>query len=223
MVAAIASFERPSRTLLLAETDRYALDRLTRILCERIPDISIDICPSAELLCQTLKNASYDTVVMSPALMRDYFTLQQRSVQHLLAPMIVTAFEEECPMAETSLKAEAFDLIVKPIVPFQAVQTVNVALWQNKFLRLLASKERAAVRFQEHMKAFPHAVKMQQEFVTKMAAYERTIRALSASMRQLLNIEEEQSAFDIAALVARLTKQRALNRLFNLCKQGPTH
>jgi len=217
-----ASVERPSRTILLAETDRYILARLPRILFERLPHVAIDICPSPGQLSRMMKNASYDTVAMSPRVMQDYRSLKQKSGHHVLVPLIVTASQDESQMAEASLKGEAFDLIVKPLIPHQAARTIRLALWQNQLLRLLASKERAASRFHDHMKAFPHAFKMQQELAEKLAAYDRTIHALSTSMRRLLNFEEEQSAFDMAALVEQFTKQRALDRLFNLCKEGAT-
>ena len=61
---------------------------------------------------------------------------------------------------------------------------------------------------------------MEQDFIDKMAAYERTIGALSTSMQWLLNTEEERSAYDMAAVVGQHTKQRALDRLWNLCKEG---
>jgi len=139
---------------------------------------------------------------------------------HLLVPLIVTASRDDVSIAETALKHEAFDLITKPIVPQEAAETVRVALWHNQLLRLLASKERATSRFHDHMKLFPHAVRMEQEFASKMAAYERTFRALSSSMHQLLTTQEEQSAFDLAALVMHLTKQQAWDRLSNLCNEG---
>lgn len=218
MVAITA--ETSSRTVLLAETDRHTLNHLPRILSDRLPHITIDICSSAEQLSRMLPNASYDTVAVGPVLMRDYRLLQNKIRQHLLVPMIVTAGRDDLPMAETALKDEAFDLITKPIVPDEATQTIRLALWHNRLLRLLASRERAAVRFHEHMKLFPQAVRMEQEFVSKMATYDRTIRAVSTSMQQLLSTAEEESAFDMAALVVHLTKQRALNRLFQLREEG---
>lgn len=217
-----ATIERPSRTVLLVETDRYTLNQLPRILSDRLPQVTIDICSSAEQLSRILPNASYDTVAVCPVLMGDYRVVQHRISQHLLVPMIVTAGRDDLPIAETALKDEAFDLITKPIVPHEAVNTVRLALWHSQLLRLLASKERAVSRFHEHMRLFPHAVRMEQEFAGKMAAYERTIRAVSASMQRLLNADEEESAFDIAVLLAHLMKQQALNRLFHLYEEGPS-
>lgn len=120
------------------------------------------------------------------------------------------------------LEGDAFDLIAKPIVADQAVQTVRLALWHHAFLRLLASRERAVTRFQQHMAAFPHAQKAEAEFISKLTAYERTFQALTVSMRLLLNFEDERSLFDMAASVESFTRKLALKRLFNMCPEGPT-
>jgi hypothetical protein len=134
----------------------------------------------------------------------------------------VTAGQEDRTWAATVLEGDAFDLIAKPIVADQAVQTVRLALWHHAFLRLLASRERAVTRFQQHMAAFPHAQKAEAEFISKLTAYERTFQALTASMRLLLNIEDERSLFDMAASVESFTRKLALKRLFNMCPEGPT-
>jgi hypothetical protein len=87
----------------------------------------------------------------------------------------VTAGVEDRMLASKYLEKDAFDLIVKPIVAHEAAETVRLALWQNKLLQLLASRERARSRFQEHMKFFPHARQMEEEFASKNAVYEWTI------------------------------------------------
>ena len=80
-------------------------------------------------------------------------------------------------------------------------------------------------KIHQHMAAFPHAGMAQDEFVGKLAAYERTLHALNESIRLLLDIEveDDKPLFDIAALVERLTRQRALDRFFNLYREGPSH
>lgn len=131
----------------------------------------------------------------------------------MFAPLILTAGREERGLASMFLQRDAFDIIVKPIVPEQAAQAVRVALWQNKLLKLLASKEQATIRFQEHMQLFPNARQMEQEFASKMVAYEKSLRAITTSLEHLLNKEQESSLFDLAGFVEIVTKQRALERL----------
>jgi DNA-binding response OmpR family regulator len=210
------------QAVFLAETDPRTLDLLPRILSEHLPSVDIDICTSGEALARKLSAASYDTVAISPGLLREYRRLRPQKPYHLIAPILVTASQEERALASMALEEDAFDLIVKPIVPHEAVQSVRLALWQNRLLRLLASNERASARFREHMAAFPHARTAEAEFMSKRAAYERTYQALTSSMRLLLNIEEEQSVFDMAASVESLTKKQAIKRLFNMPLDGPT-
>ena len=73
------------------------------------------------------------------------------------------------------------------------------------------------------MDAFPHAVKAEKEFANKLAAYERTFQALRNSMRHLLSTEEECSLLGLAALVERLTRQRALDQLLTMIENGTSH
>lgn len=212
----------PSPALLLAETDHHTLDILPRILSDRIPHLLIDICTSVDDLSRKLKGSSYDLVATNSVLIHHYRTFKKRPDQ-LLAPCIVTANEEDRAWASTVLQGDAFDLIVKPIVPDQAVHTVNLALWHHRFLQLLASRERAVSRFQEHMAAFPHDRKAEGELMEKLAIFERTLQAVRTSMQHLLPTEKESALFDMASTIEHLTRERALDRLLTLCKEGATH
>lgn len=51
-----------------------------------------------------------------------------------------TASPPEGALTQAALEWDAFDLIVKPIVPQEAALSARLALWQSKLLRLLASK-----------------------------------------------------------------------------------
>ena len=210
-------------TLLIAETDPRAIDLLPRLVSDNIPNVEVDICTSTEDLTRNCKVGTYDTVAISPILLQGYRLLKHRANRHLLAPIIVTASREDRELASRYLEKDAFDLIVKPLDPEQAVQTVRMALWQNSLLKMLAAREQATSRFQEHMKNFPHARKMEEEFAMKMAAYEKTLLAITTSMQHLLNSEEERSLFDLAGFVESVTKKQALDRLLNLCQDGTSH
>lgn len=212
----------PLESILIAETDPCTLVRLPQALSESIPQAQIDLCTSADDLARKLSATSYDTLALSPLLIQGYQRVRQKRPFYLLAPLLVTASSEQRPLAQAALKSDAFDLIVKPIVPPEAAHTVRLALWQSRLLRLLTSKDRAVSRFQEHMAAFPRARKAEEHFISKMAAYERTFEALRSSMRLLLNVEDEQALFDMASAVAYITRQRALDRLDTLSQDSPT-
>lgn len=73
------------------------------------------------------------------------------------------------------------------------------------------------------MNNFPHARKMEEEFAMKMAAYEKTLHAISTSLHHLLDSEEERSLFDLAGFVESVAKKHPLDRLFTLCPEGMSH
>lgn len=210
-------------TVLIADADISTLDILPRVLSNSIPLLAIETCRSSDELSRKLTRSSYDTVTISSRFIPDYRVLGHKQGCHFLSPLIVTANKRDGMLAYQAIEKEAFDLIAKPIVPQEATHTVKLALWQSRFLRLLASRERATERFQEHMKKFPGAQVVESAHESKLAAYERTLAALSASVRLLLDVEEERSLFDMAASVAQFTKKRALDRLLAMSHEGRSH
>ncbi len=210
-------------TVLIAETDPGIIGVLPRLVSDNIPNVEVDICISTDDLARNRRIGTYDTVAISPILFQRYRLLKYPAARHLVAPILVTASRDDCELASQCLVKETFDLIVKPIDPEQAVQTVRLALWQNKLLKLLAAKEQATSRFQEHMKVFPQARQMEVEFGAKMAAYENTLRAITTSLQHFLNSEEERSLFDLAGLVESAAKKQAFDRFLTLCPEGTIH
>jgi DNA-binding NtrC family response regulator len=210
-------------TILIADTDPRTIDLLQQILSEDIPDVAVDVSTSAEDLSRKRKISTYDTIAVNPLLLHSYRSEKHNDDRYVLTPVLLTASREERELASTYLETDAFDLIVKPIVREEAVRSVRVALWQNALLRLLASKERATQRFRQHMEAFPHARKMEEEFESKLAAYERTFQALTTSLQHLIDRVEEDSLFEMAGHLESMTRKRALDRLFRMSDNGRTH
>ncbi len=190
--------------------------RLPQTLSESLPNVRVDLCTSAESLARQLSLSSYETIALSPLLIQDYRLVKQTKPLQFLAPLLVTASAEQRPLAQAALETQAFDLIVKPIVPAEAAHTVRLALWQNRLLRLLTAQEQAVSRVHEHMTTFPHARPVEEQFKEKMSAYERTFTASRSSLCRLLNVEDEEALFDMAAAVEGITRQRALARLHAL-------
>ena len=211
------------QTILIAEPDHGILEMFPRMLSDHLPEVTIDICSSAEELCRKCRVFSYDTIAISPILLQAYRFLTYKRARQSATPLILTVGREDRSLARRYLERVAFDLIIKPMVPHEAVQTVGLALWQNRLRVLLAAKERASERFRQHMQTFPHALKAQQEFASKIAAYERTFQALHTSMGLLLNGDDQRTLLDMAASVERITRERALDRLLNMCKEVPSH
>jgi len=101
----------------------------------------------------------------------------------------MTVCQRDLTAAKSALEGDAFDLIVTPIVPTDATQTVRLTLWQNKLLKLLTSQERVASQFQQHMEAFPSEPEAEEEvlrlFETIHETLARSLQLLNLSMRNV--------------------------------------
>ncbi|MGC4098620.1 MAG: hypothetical protein QM706_16025 [Nitrospira sp.] len=210
-------------TVLIAELDPHTLDVLPDVLSDQIPHVVIDTCTTVNQLIRKLEGFTYDTVAVNPILLHTYRFLKGKDALQGHGPLIVTVSQKDLAVAHTAFTGNVFDLIVKPIVPRDAVQTVRLALWQNRLLGLLAPSGRVSVRFKKHMGVFPHALRSEAEHKSTEAAYERTFHTLRTSMRLLSNSEDKQSLFDLTASVESLTRTRALDRVLDLCQDGPSH
>jgi len=202
-------------SLLIAETDQRSLYILAEVLSAHIPHIVIDTCTTGDQLRHKLKGTSYDTVAMSPMLLHVY-----TEVSPILVPLLMTVYQRDLPLAYPAFSENAFDLIVKPIVPHDAAQTVRLALWHNKLQKLLALKERTTSRVRRHRNASPQELRAEEDFLGML---ETTHQTLKTSFRLLLNIEQKSSLLDVAASVERRARQLALDRLLNMYKEGSTH
>lgn len=212
-----------SQSVLIAETDLRTLDSLPRILCA-IPHITIDTCRATDELCSKLDSASYNTVTLSASLLQDYRALR-RLRPLTLTPLIVTVGQEDRTTARDLLERDAFGLIVKPIDPYEAAQTVRLALWQNKLLSLLSYKEHTSSWARRHLAAFPYDWKTEGQVGSVLATFERTLQAVLSSFRLLEAVEgkDEGYLFDVAQSVEQFSKQQALDQLFTMIRDGTSH
>ena len=211
-----------SHAILLAETDHHTLDILPGILAAHIPHMAIDICTSPDELVQKLEAGSYDTIALSPLLIRSYRFFTTKRTPQLRPSLIVTVSREDQILPYEAVEGDAFDVIIKPINPDQAAQTVKLALAHTTLRRVRASRDRVVARFQEHMAAYPQDLMGEEQFLTKLAIFDRTLQALNVSIKLVLNIDEESYVSDMAERVEGLTRQRAFDRLLNLYTDGPT-
>ena len=212
-----------SDPILIAETDAIALHTLPRILSDGIPGITVDICSSVAEAARKMQRTKFGAVITSTPLVyaQEQLLVKRRKAAQILVPLIVTADRSDAELAAYALQNEAFDLIVKPIQPPDAVNTVRLAVWQNRLLKLLASKEKAVSLFQQHMDAYPDQ-EPQHLFDEALLAVETTLKALDTSMQRIKQPDNDL-LFQIALAVEEQAKQRALDRLFRLYTEGATH
>lgn len=209
----------PVQSILIADSDPGTIRALSCTLLEHMGHLAIDTCASAEELSQKIKSCSYNTIAVHPLFLSAYRSLRKKHNQ-LLAPLLVTVSQRNLMVAQAALDGDVFDLIARPIVPHEAAQTVRWALWHNQLLLLLASRERAAAVFQQHLDAFPHDDKREVHRTRNKDTLDRTFQAVQASLRVLMNIEEDKAFFDLASVVEHCARQRALDRLLTLCTKG---
>lgn len=208
------------QSILIGEPDHRTLDSISHALFDHIPNIAIDTCTSTEELSRKVERFSYDTVALSPTFLQTYRVLRKKKPNQLLVPLLMTVCQRDLPAAQSALEGDAFDLIVTPIVPTDAAQTVRLSLWQNKLLKLLTSQERVASQFQQHMEAFPYDPKAEDEI---LRLFETIHETLARSLELLKTSEEENALFDMAALVEGRARRQALARLAHMNPGDPPH
>lgn len=176
----------PTGSILLAEADPRALTTLPALLAERLPNIQLEICKTVDDAVRKLRRSKVDTVITStPFLWAQESLLKDLHTLHRLVPLVLTADRSDRIRAQASLRTRGFDLITKPIEPDEAVQTVRLALWQNRLLRLLASRERMVSAFEQHMRVFPHDLKGEKLIRTTLSTIDETLAVLHRSNQRL--------------------------------------
>ncbi|HRI38826.1 MAG TPA: hypothetical protein PLO50_09735 [Nitrospira sp.] len=201
--------------VLLAETDPYTRDFLPPLLLGQLPDVVVDIFSSTEDLRRNLKCWAYDAIAINPILLQDNPFPKNKPDRLVAAPLLVNASRDDREPTSTYLKGEAFDLIVKPIIPQQAAQTVRLALWQNALLRLLSSSERTLLKVQDHLDTFPDDSIVELTVRKRLEVVQRMLRG-NTNSSLMSNSAEEWSLFDMAASIAQFTRQRAFEQLLHL-------
>lgn len=208
-----------SESILIAETDQFSLHRLADALSAHLPRVTIDTCTTIETLSRRLAGASYDTVTMSPRFAQSYRSLKDKFDWHIQVPYIVTVNQKDLPLAYAAFEGNAFDVIVKPIVPPDAARTVRLALWQNRLQKLAELKERAALQCLSTT-ASPRDLKAKEDFLRIL---ETSCETLQTSFGLLLNLQHKSSLSEITASLERHTRELALDRLLNLSQEGRIH
>src|SRR5690242_4883599 len=138
-------------TLLIADTDPAVLQSFQEVISNDLPHIDIHVATSADETHRKLSQVRYSASIVAPKLVEKNGSLRLFTVRNssVLMPVIVTTTEGNVPEARKALLYRgAFDVITKPIDPTEALSSIRIALWQARFLRLLAHHERALEQFQ---------------------------------------------------------------------------
>ena len=202
-----------SSRVLIAEYDSLALEALAHTLGTSLPEVRFDVCASCDHALEKLIAIPYNLIISDVHLaeMDDFVLLKHSKVVQKSIPVVITAAASDKQAALQALGYGAFDLITRPVHPHQAVAAIRLALWQNKLLAIIASREKAIESYREHFAVYPADKKMKETFRKSLFLVQSTI---SAYPKTILQIEETMMCFNhLAASVEKDARERALNRL----------
>lgn len=202
-----------SSRILIAEHDSLTLESLAHTLGKSLPKIRFDLCVSCDNAMEKLIASPYNLIISDVRLaeMNHFLLLKHNEVLQKSVPIVITAAASDKQSARQALEFGAFDLITRPVHPKQAIDTIRLALWQNKLSAIIASKEKAIARYRQHFAMYPADRKMKETFRKSLFLLQRTI---SASSKTIQAVEETMMCFNhLAATVEKEARHRALERL----------
>ncbi|MGC4096990.1 MAG: hypothetical protein QM706_07725 [Nitrospira sp.] len=147
-------------SILIADPDPALLHNLSFFISSDLPGVELRMCPSAQQSVEQLSRANFSTLIAASHLIQEEASiiLNQKRKRHALVPLILTAGRQDRePARDALLHRGVFDVITKPIDPTDALASVQIALWQARFLSLLTQQEPVAFKIQRHLTAFPGA------------------------------------------------------------------
>ena len=204
--------------LLIAENNLSIFEPLIRTFRDERLDIDFDVCTSHWNTVWKLYASPYQLIIsgVQLAAMDDFFLLKRAQACQTFVPFVVTASASEKEGARRVLNHGAFDLIPTPLDHEQTVNTIRLALWQNKFMELIARREKALEQYRRHLDAYPGTRRKDDAFHNALSSLQRmvscfdqSIQAIEGSMKRLA---------DLARIVEQEAQAGALERLDALSK-----
>jgi len=205
-------------SILIAETDPAVRRALPRILASHLPRADIKVCTSFLETIQSLSHSNYSTVVAAPHLIhKEHSLLLHRTEhRHVLSPVIITATKTDIePAHNLLLHRGAFDVIAKPVDDAEVLSSVRVALWQARFLRLLAQQEPVLSNIRRHIEAYPEERDIRGAIGKVLQRINGTVTLVQESIK-LIDPSAEGLFYDLAVSVGECIKEKAMARLNQL-------
>jgi len=200
-----ATYSVPPPRLLIAENNPALLDLLPSALSQHIPGIDMDICSSFDGAIEKLPLIShYDMVVSNVGLAEfgQFFLLRQHRTLYPLIPFLVTARAQDHEIARQAIVNGAFDIIMAPLTPHEAVSSVQLAHKFHELKIVIALRQKKLDRLHDELAKHERDSDVPLTFINQMTttseqkyrsrqdtlcAYEHTITALERSQMLLLN------------------------------------
>jgi DNA-binding NtrC family response regulator len=200
-------------SILIADPDPALLHNFSLFISSDLPGVELRMSTSAQQTVEQLSRSTYSTLIAASRLIQGEtpVILNQKRKRHALVPLILTAGREDRePARDALLHRGAFDVITKPVDPTDALASIQVALWQARFLTLLTQQEPVVFQLQRHLATYPGAMGWISERVhdTQMLVQEH--------MQTVGNTVDHQLTIllvDLAGSVEEWILEQAMNRL----------
>src|SRR5215510_10662969 len=174
--------------LLIAESNLSTFEPLIRTLRDDRLDIDFDVCTSHWSAVWKLLASPYQLIISGVHLaeMHDFLLLKRAQRLQTFVPFVVTASASEKEGARRVLKHGAFDLIPTPLDHEQTVNTIRLALWQNKLMELIARREKVLEQYRRHLDAYtPSTRKLDEAFHNALSSEQRTLSGFDQSIQAI--------------------------------------
>ena len=204
--------------LLIAESNLSTFEPLIRTFRDERLDIDFDVCTSHWNCYWKVLASPYQLIISSVHLaeMHDFLLLKRAPALQTFVPFVVTASASEKEVACLALKHGAFDLIPTPLNHEQTVNTIRLALWQNKLMGLITRREKALEKYRQHLDAYPGTRKKDVSFHKALSSIQRMLSCFDQSV-QAIEVSIKRLA-DLARIVEQEAQAGALERLDALSK-----
>lgn len=200
-------------SILIADPDPALLHNFSLFISSDLPGVELRMCTSAQQAVEQLSRSTYSTLIAASHLIQGEtpVILNQKRKHHTLVPLILTAgHEDREPARDALLHRGAFDVITKPVDPTDALASIQVALWQARFLTLLTQQKPVVFQLQRHLATYPRATGWISERVhdTQMLVQEHIHTIGNTVDHQLMTL-----LVDLAGSVEEWILEQAMNRL----------
>lgn len=203
-------------SVLFVDTDPTFLEELGRLIFRALPGVELTVCLSARQTAGRLSRFNYSMVIAAARLIQgeDSILLQQKWKRHALVPLVITAGHWERELARDALLGHgAFDMIAKPIQPTEAVGSLQLALWQGRFLKLVTQRAHVVSHFERHLAGYLK----ERNGGLAHAGISKRVKETLTLVRKCTNIEDlyrlGPSLLGLAEVVQERTLGQALERL----------
>ena len=200
-------------SILIADPDPALLHNFSLFTSSDLPGVKFSMCTSAQQTVEQLSRSTYSTLIAASRLIQGEspVILNQKRKRHALVPLILTAAREDRePARDALLHRGAFDVITKPVDQTDALASIQIALWQARFLTLLTQQEPVVFQLQRHLAIYPGGMGWISERVhdTQMRVHEH-MNTVGNTVDHHLTI----LLVDLAGSVEEWILEQAMNRL----------